>query len=45
MSSESTRVATYLPRDIADKLTKKAEDAGLNESAYIRTLIIKDLKK
>lgn len=45
MNKESTRVATYLPVDILEKLTKKASDAGLSESAYIRTLIIKDVKK
>lgn len=44
MSNESVRVATYLPQNIADKLTKKAEDCGLNESAFIRTLIVKALK-
>lgn len=36
------RVATYINKDLFQWLTKKATDMGLNESALIRMLIVKE---
>jgi len=40
VGKDTTRVVVYLPKDVAERLEKEAEEKGLSLSAYLRMLIL-----
>lgn len=45
VNGEKRRVATYLEGDLCDWLAKESSDLGLNESAYLRMMVIERKKQ
>lgn len=45
MSDETARIATFIPESVKEELKVLAKEKGLTMSAYIRLLIIADVKQ
>jgi len=45
MDNEDVRVSLLMPKDLKAEVEKKAKNMGLSFSAYIRVVLIKDIRK
>ena len=45
MDNEDVRVSLLMPKDLKEEVEKKAKNMGLSFSAYVRMVLIKDIKK
>lgn len=45
MDNEDVRVSLLMPKDLKQEVEKKAKKMGLSFSAYVRMVLIKDIKK
>lgn len=45
MSEEETRISMIMPKKLKEEIEEKAKELGLSFSAYIRMILIKEMKK
>ncbi len=45
MSQEETRISMIMPKELKEQVEAKAKELGLSFSAYVRMVLIKEVKK
>lgn len=45
MSQKETRISMIIPKELKEQVEAKAKDLGLSFSAYVRMILIKEVKK
>lgn len=45
MSEEETRISMIMPKELKEQIEEKAKELGLSFSAYVRMVLIKEVKK
>ncbi|HEY4543764.1 CopG family antitoxin [Vagococcus lutrae] len=45
MSQKETRISMMMPKELKEQVEMKAKELGLSFSAYVRMILIKEIKK